>query len=187
MVKTQQNLMIVVILLVLMIIIPSQGRDGSMQDASRQGCESNSPIETRLSITECVCSNGKSCIWERNGKNNLGCPCSSMPTSTDYTCLKVVDVMNCAYNKVQCLNLNGQCQCDNGSICVWYNKTSIVGCPCPGGRLPTDADFVKPLPQQKKKPKKNKNKDKKNEDAENNTTELITNDTDVPDQPSTDL
>lgn len=144
-------------LLIAQLFITVHCRDGSLQDASRQGCESNSLIETRMSISQCLCSDGKMCIWDRQGKNNYGCPCQSMPTSTDYTCLKVVDIMNCAYNKVQCTNLDGQCQCDNGGICMWYNLTSITGCPCEGGRLPTESDFIKREPI-KKKPKKNKKK-----------------------------
>ncbi|KAL4442639.1 hypothetical protein ABPG74_007041 [Tetrahymena malaccensis] len=56
-------------------------------------------------------------------------------------CMQIAQDFKCTYKMLQCQdNDNGECECEDGSICKWYKKEGNENCPC-----------GKPAPRRKKR------------------------------------
>ncbi|KAM3130898.1 hypothetical protein pb186bvf_017010 [Paramecium bursaria] len=53
----------------------------------------------------------------------------------DANCMQLAQDYKCTYMHLQCTdNLNGECSCEDGSLCKWKDGVGDDNCPCGGAK-----------------------------------------------------
>ncbi|EAS00637.1 transmembrane protein, putative (macronuclear) [Tetrahymena thermophila SB210] len=150
---------------VFIIGISSLRAETQISMAKAFGCSMDHKIEIKDIISQCKCHDDSSCVWTTGRRPVMGCPCPVRPPEdTDYDSIITAEIVKCSEKKIEIDKSFGQCECEGGGQCIFAKRKTIAGCPCPGGRLPTESDFVQIKPVSHSKNKKNKNKKKKEQE-----------------------
>ncbi|EGR32555.1 WD40 repeat protein [Ichthyophthirius multifiliis] len=71
--------------------------------------------------------NIKQCVHSLEGHKG---PCISVKY-VQGNCMQIAQEFKCTYKMMKCTdNDNGECECEDGSICKWTNKKGDDNCPC---------------------------------------------------------